>query len=103
MSDRPPTDLPQQIQVHVDWSAGPKLPAMGANVFFVQQTPHEFIISFGFASPPMVPGPMTLDQAKQIKIVAEPIVRLSMAPGRVVELVQLLNQQLAAYQQSQRH
>ena len=71
--------------------------------FFVQQTPHEFIISFGFASPPMVQGPMTQDQAKELKIVAQPIVRLSIAPGRVVELVQLLNQQLTAYQQSQRN
>jgi hypothetical protein len=101
MSATPPPGIPQQIQIQIDWSELEKLPTKGANVFFIQQTPHEFVVGIGFASPPVMTGPLTVEQARQLKIVAHPIVRLSLAPGRVVELLQLLNQQLAAYQQAQ--
>ncbi len=75
---------------------------MAANVFFIQQTGQEFIITVGFTSPPMVQGPLTAEQAKTLKLAPQPIVKFAMPPSRVVELLQLLNQQIALYQQTEK-
>jgi hypothetical protein len=92
-----------QIQVQVTWEALESSPVMASNVFMVLQTPHEFIVSFGFASPPEFTKAPTVEELRSAKITARPIVRLSMPPGRVVELLQLLQQQLNFYQQQQKH
>ena len=98
MADSPP----QQVQLTVNWDDAGKLPAMATNAFLVQQTPHEFILNFAFVNPPVFLKPPTAEEvAKLGRVEATKIVRLAMSPGRVVELLQLLQQQLAAYQQSQ--
>jgi hypothetical protein len=103
MSATPPSGLPGQVQIQVDWSGADKLPIMASNVVLIQQTPHEFLITFGVAAPPITQTPLTEEQARGMKITAQPIARLALAPGRVVELMQLLQQQLIAYQQAQKH
>ena len=102
MSATPP---PPQVQIQVDWveSEYDRLPIMASNLVMIQQTPHEFIITFGVAAPPFTTTPLTQEEASKTKIVPQPIVRLALAPGRVVELMQLLQQQLMAYQQTQKH
>ncbi len=93
----------EPIQITVDWDqAGELPPVMASNVFLVQHTPYEFILTFGFATPPIwltPPTPAQIEKAKTIQ--PRPIVRLGMSPGRVVELLQVLQQQLAVYQQAQ--
>jgi hypothetical protein len=38
-----------------------------------------------------------------MKVTAQPIARIAFAPGRLVELLQTLQQQLAIFQQAQQH
>lgn len=92
---------PQQAQVFVTWhGVEDQCPAMAANSFLVQQTGQEFILSLGFAA---LPYYAELEEAVKIKqIPAKPIARVSMTPGRVAELLQLLQQALAAYQAQQK-
>jgi hypothetical protein len=98
-----PPKLPEPIQVPVNWDEAVALPTMATNAFMVQQTPHEFMITFGFITPRAFTAPPTPEQIAKIKsIPAKAIVRLALPPGRVVELLQALQQQLAAYQQAQK-
>ena len=97
MSATPPA---AGFQVRVDWSAADDLPVMASNVFLIQQTGQEFLITFGTAVPPIFESPPTSEQLKSIQsIKAKPIVRLALTPGRIVELLGHLQQQIAAYQQ----
>jgi hypothetical protein len=100
-----PPKPPEMIQMSIDWEqAGELPPVMASNVFLIQQTPHEFILTFGFATPPIWLGPPTSDQIEKARTIKPcPIVRLGMSPGRMVELLQVVQQQLANYQQSQKH
>lgn len=76
---------------------------MASNVFLIQQTPHEFILTFGIATPPIFATPPTPEQVAAIRsIPAKALGRVAMSPGRVVELLQLLQQQLMAHQQAQK-
>lgn len=101
MSATPPH--PATVQIQVDWSAADELPIMAVNMVLVQQTPHEFLLTFGAGVPPITAVPLTPEQAKGMKIVARPVARVSLSPGRLVELLQTLQQQLALYQQTQQH
>lgn len=99
MADKPA----EPIQLTVNWDDVGTLPTMATNAFLVQQTPHEFILNFAFVNPPIFLKPPTPEELAKIgQVEATKIVRLAMSPGRVVELLQLLQQQLAAYQQSQK-
>jgi len=69
----------------------------------IQQTPHEFVITFGFASPPLFMKQPTAEEIAALKAIpAKTIIRLGMPPGRVVELLGLLQQQLQMYQEAQK-
>jgi hypothetical protein len=99
-----PPKPPEALQVQVNWDEAAALPTMAANAFLVAQTPYEFIITAGFITPPIFAVQPTPEQLAKIKsVTAKPIVRLALSPGRVVELVQALQQQLAVYQQTQKH
>ena len=99
MSATPP---PTGLQVKVDWSAAEDLPVMASNVFLIQQTGQEFLITFGSAVPPIFETQPTPEQLAKIKsIKAKPIIRMALTPGRAVELLQHLQQQLTAYQAAQ--
>lgn len=103
MTAASPPSEPQQVQITVDWSAAESLPVMAANLFYVQQTTHEFVLTFGMGTTPYFPSAPTLDQIKGTKIKAQPLFRMAVSPGRLVELLQLLQQHIAVFQQSQRH
>jgi hypothetical protein len=89
--------------MQVDWSAVDQVPMQPANVIMVQQGQHEFIITFGAVAPPISATPITLEQAKSMKLKAQVVGRIVLAPGRVVELIEVLRQQLTFYQQTQKH
>jgi hypothetical protein len=96
MSATPPPTPPIGVTLKVDWSAA-DLPVMASNVFMIQQTGQEFLITFGSAVPPVfetTPTPEQLANLRTIK--AKPIVRMALTPGRIVELLQNLQQQIAA-------
>lgn len=93
----------QGIQIQVTWEGLEDAPVMAANVVMVLQTSHEFILTFGFASPPVFTTQPSIEEVKAAKVSSKPIVRLAMPPGRIVELLQVLQQQLTAYQQAQKH
>ncbi|MBF6571248.1 MAG: hypothetical protein IVW54_20485 [Candidatus Binataceae bacterium] len=98
----PPPNPPQQVQVTVTWhGVEDQHPAMAANAFLLQQTGQEFILSIGFASLPYFADPQ--DAAKMKTVAAKPIARITMAPGRVVELIQVLQQGMAQYQAQHKH
>jgi len=97
-------DQPQQVPIFITWGDAEQLPVMACNVFAVLQTPHEFILTFGFTTPPFFAKQPTPEEVARIKTLpAKSIARISMPPGRVVELLQLLQQHLNAYQQQQKH
>jgi hypothetical protein len=103
MSATPPSGVPQQVQIQVDWSSAEQLPMLAANIVMVQQGQHEFILTFGAVAPPITTVPLTVEDAKKIKLKAQAVARLVLSPGRVVELIEVLRQQLNAFQQVQRH
>jgi hypothetical protein len=85
----------------VDWTKTELPPITFSNAFMVQYTEHEFILHFGTASFPIFLTPPTPEQAAEVRTVpAHAICRLGIPPGRVVELFQMLQQCLQAYQQS---
>lgn len=98
---KPPPVPPQQVQVTPIWRDLEKHPAMAANGFLLQQTGHEFVLTVGFNCFPFVEKPE--DAAKVKTIDAQIIARLVLTPGRVVELMGLLQQGLASYQAQQKH
>jgi len=103
MSATPPAGIPPQVQIRVDWSAADRLPILAANLVLVQQTPHEFILTFGALAPPVTTAPITEEQARGMNLAAQPIARILLPPGRAVELLQALQQQITLFQQTQRH
>lgn len=98
------TQLPQPIQVRVEWQGLESLPVLATNAVLIQQTPHEFVITFGFVEQPIFHTPPTPEQLASLKTIpGKAIFRVSMPPGRIVELIGQLNQQIQMYQQSQKH
>jgi len=96
------TKPPQPVQLKVTWHGIEKEhPAMAVNSFMIQQTGHEFILGLGFAAPPYLENPETEGPLLR-KIPAQVVARVSLTPGRVVELVGLLNQALVNYQAQQK-
>jgi hypothetical protein len=94
---------PAQVQIRVDWSAAERLPILAANLVLVQQTPHELILTFGTLAPPVTTTPITPEQAQGMILAAQPVARILLPPGRAVELLNALQQQLALFQQTQQH
>ena len=75
---------------------------MAVNTFLLQQNGQEFVLGMGFAAAPFLEKPEI--EGPQLKsITAQVVARVSMTPGRVVELIGLLNQGLAQYQAQQKH
>jgi hypothetical protein len=79
------------------------LPILAANLVLVQHTPHELILTFGALAPPVTATPITSEQAQGMSLIAQPVARILLPPGRAVELLNALQQQLALFQQAERH
>jgi hypothetical protein len=90
-------DQPEQIQIQAEWLDASELIPIFANVFAVQPVKNEFILTFGCATPPIFSKPLTVDEARRMKIKIKPSVRIGMTPDRIIEFIQLLQTQLKAY------
>jgi len=91
----------QQHQLVVTWPDADQYPVMATNAFAVQHNQHEFVINFGFAVPPPSATPSDLEKLQELP--AKTIVRVSMSPTRLIELIDVFQQALVQYQQSQKH
>ena len=88
-------------QIPIKWENVDELPVMACNVFVAQFSPHEFLLQFGYASPPIFLKPPSPQEIAAIDSVpAKVVVRLSLSPGRMSELIQVLQQNLAQFQQA---
>ena len=96
------TKLPAQKSVAINWEGAESTPVMGCNVFVAQFTPHEFLLTFGYVSSPIfVTPPSPQELAALNSVPAKVVVRLTLSPGRMGELIQVLQQNLVNYQQLQ--
>ena len=98
---KPPAAPPQQLKITPVWERLEEQPAMATNAFLLQQTGHEFILTVGFAALPFFAKPEDAANVKTIQ--PQTHARLVLTPGRVVELVNMLQQGLAQYQAQQKH
>lgn len=62
--------------IDFDWSGLPEVPLRPANVCVVQATPDGHVLNFGYAPPPIVPGPNPQPRDTQVQVVA----RLVLSP-----------------------
>ena len=93
---------PALRQIGVKWKGIEDAPVMGCNVFVAQFTPHEFLLTFGYASNPIFlkePSPQELAAIESVP--ANVVARLTLSPGRMVELIQVLQQNMSQFQQAQ--
>lgn len=93
------TERPEgMLQVATAWDdAIETMPTLAANVFSVQVTgagaPEEVVMSVGYAAPPVLAGTPEEQQrqaASLESVTIRPVVRLSMTPGRLRELLTVL-------------
>ncbi|HLW70221.1 MAG TPA: DUF3467 domain-containing protein [Candidatus Binataceae bacterium] len=101
MPDSPP------LEVQVNWDESRGMPIAFSNVFLIQQTPSEFFLTFGVVEPPFIstvaPTPEQIEKLKREGVKAKPIIRIAITPQRMVELLQLVQGQLAQFQTTQTH
>jgi hypothetical protein len=88
---------PITIQIRAEWSGAEDLAVLFSNVFAVQCIKSEFVITFGVATPPIVNGTLTQEEANQLVMKLKPVVRIGVTPERMVELIGVLQNQLRAY------
>ena len=101
---------PTQIQISMIWPNVQDLPVLRANQFLGQfgsgpdGMPEEFVLTVGYAAPPVVLG-SPQEQAASLAALGAVSVsglsRVSMSRARLGELIQLLQQGAAAYDQAQ--
>lgn len=90
----------QGVQVRGTWLDDPSIPIYFCNAFSVSPISNEFILTFACAIPPVIMPGMTPQQVQSLQVPIKPLVRVGMTPDRVVELIQLLQNQLSAYTQT---
>lgn len=100
MGNAPKLTPLQQVQVQPEWRAVEQHPAMAVNTFLLQTTGQEFILTSGFAVVPFHAKPEDLANVKTVE--PQIISRIVLTPGRVVELLGMLQQALAQYQAMQK-
>lgn len=96
-----PHQEPEQIAVPIDWHVPEDLTCQYATNLVVQHTDHEFMISFFRAAPPLIIGTPE-EQKAQLeelgRVRADCVARIIIAPGRMPEFVQVLQNSLEVYQ-----
>lgn len=86
------------MQVPTAWDpAVQTMPTFAANTFSMQVTgaggPEEIVVSIGYAAPPVFAGTIEeqMRQAASLEaVLIRPVVRLSITPGRLRELLEVL-------------
>jgi len=68
------------------WEETDSVPAMGCNMFMIQSLPHEFLLVFGYAAPPLA---TRLEDVRSIP--AKVVARVMLSPARIHELASVLH------------
>ena len=91
-----PKSAPKQVAIK--WEGLDEPPVMASNVFVAQFTLHEFLLTFGYAAPPIFMTPQELAAIDSVP--GKVVVRLSLSPGRMAELIQVLQQNMKQFQEA---
>ncbi len=93
------------VSLDLDWASIDEPTVMFANVFLVQRTNHEFIVTFGSARPPVLKKVASPEEVERLlrdrKVPIKQIVTLGIPFGRIAELVDLLQKNLQQHLQDQ--
>jgi len=95
-----PNQEPEQIAVPIQWHVPEDLTCQYATTLVVQQTEHEFMLSFFRTAPPLIVGTpeeqkAQLEQIGHVR--ADCVARIIVAAGRMPEFVQLLRSATEKY------
>jgi hypothetical protein len=92
----------ESFEIPLIWGSGESLPVLATNQVLLQVDaaagqPDMVLLTFGHASPPPVSGTPEQQRERMAKIsevVVQPVVRLSLSPRRLKEVVDLLQRNL---------
>jgi hypothetical protein len=94
-----PDENSEEFNVPVAWIGTEEMPVLATNTAVVQfSAKDEFLLTFGQLAPPILLGDdeQRLEQARMVTFVpVKPVARLGMNRGRVEQLIQALQENLA--------
>ena len=96
--DTPKGNGAAPIQVAVQWDNEDLAahPVQAANAFMLQGAGHEIVLTIGFAVSPFYPTPEEAMKARTM--LAKTITRIALTPPRMTEIINIMQQALAAIQ-----
>jgi hypothetical protein len=87
--------------VPAKWTEVENVPIQFTNQMLIQHVQNEFILTFGYATPPALLNP-TQEEMEAIEFIpVMPIVRLGMTPQRLLELINVLQTNYRTYEAGQ--
>ena len=90
----------REFKATFKWDDLDSMPIMFTNQMLIQHVQNEFVLSFGYMTPPPFLKPPTVDELQAIDHVpVRPIIRLGMTPDRLLELIKLLQANYRGYQE----
>lgn len=90
---------PKSYQLALKWDGLEDCPIQFTNQMLVQHVDNEFVLTFGYMTPPVFLQPRTAEEAPSIEsLPVKPILRLGMTPGRMLELIKVLQENYRNYQ-----
>jgi hypothetical protein len=102
MADIPRGNGSAPVRAAIQWDNAELAahPVLAANAFMLQLSGQELVFTLGFAVPPFFSNPE--DAKKMTAIQAKVISRIALTPGRATEIVQVMQQAIAALQAAQK-
>ena len=93
-------EQPQQYKITGKWVEVENSPIQFTNQMLVQHIGNEFVLTFGYMTPPAFLSPPSQEDLEAIdySIPINPIVRLGMTPDRMLELIKTLQENYRNYQ-----
>lgn len=90
---------PRSYQLPLEWDGLEDFPIQFTNQMLVQHVNNEFVLTFGYMTPPVFIQPPTEEEVSLIgSLPIKPIVRLGMTPDRMLELIKVLQENYRNYQ-----
>ena len=90
---------PKSYQLALEWDGVEDSPIQFTNQALVQHIDNEFVLTFGYMTPPIFLNPPSEEEMYSIdSLSVKPIVRLGMTPDRMLELIKLLQENYRNYQ-----
>ena len=90
---------PKSYQLALKWDGLEDYPIQFTNQMLVQNVSNEFVLTFGYMTPPVFLQPPTDEEVSSIdSLPVKPIVRLSMTPDRMLELIKVSQENYRNYQ-----